>query len=114
MKYGTSENQKACSALASLGVFASLWVANPRKGRLRDAEAAAREGGDVYEGFAQGDVWEGRSHSIAQAGQRAYLRPVFANLSSQFANCGGGFVVAEMNGFVIYLSRSEKVFYPQT
>ena len=23
------------SALASLGVFASLWVANPRKGRLR-------------------------------------------------------------------------------
>ena len=24
----------------TLGVFASLWVANPRKGRLRDAEAA--------------------------------------------------------------------------
>jgi hypothetical protein len=29
-----------CSALASLGVFASPRVANPRKGRLRDAEAA--------------------------------------------------------------------------
>ena len=29
----------------ALGVFASPWVANPRKGRLRDAEAAARKGG---------------------------------------------------------------------
>ena len=30
----------------SLGVFASLWVANPREGRLRDAEAAEGEGGE--------------------------------------------------------------------
>ena len=30
----------------TLGVFASLGVANPRKGRLRDAEAAEGEGGD--------------------------------------------------------------------
>ena len=30
----------------ALGVFASPWVANPRKGRLRDAEAAAGEGGN--------------------------------------------------------------------
>jgi len=38
--HGTCQNQKIGSALASLGVFASPWVANPRKGRLRDAEAA--------------------------------------------------------------------------
>ena len=38
--HGTYQNQKIGSALASLGVFASLWVANPREERLRDAEAA--------------------------------------------------------------------------
>lgn len=43
--------------------------------------------GDAYEVFAQDDVWEGRPLSIAQAGQRAYFRPAFDNLSSQFANC---------------------------
>ena len=37
---GTGENKTTGSALASLGVFASPRVANPRKGRLRDAEAA--------------------------------------------------------------------------
>ena len=30
-----------------------------------------------------------RPLSIAQARRRAYLRPAFNNLSSQFANCGG-------------------------
>ena len=78
-----------------------------------DAEAAACEGGDAYEGFAQGDVREGRPLSIAQAGQRVYLRSAFNNLSSQFANCGGRFVVAEMNGFMVHLCRNEKVFHPQ-
>lgn len=37
---GTGENKTTGSALASLGVFASPRGANPRKGRLRDAEAA--------------------------------------------------------------------------
>ena len=42
--YGTCQSQKIGSALASLGVFAFLMVANPRKGRLRDAEAAEGKG----------------------------------------------------------------------
>ena len=50
MHYGTCEDEKIGSALASLGVFASLWVANPRKGRLRDAEAAARQSGNEATG----------------------------------------------------------------
>ena len=29
------------------------------------------------------------------------------------ANCGGRFVVAEMNGFVVHLCRNEKVFHTQ-
>ena len=43
---GTGENKTTGSALASLGVFASPRVANPRKGRLRDAEAAEGKGGE--------------------------------------------------------------------
>ncbi len=78
-----------------------------------DAEAAAREGWDAYESCAHGDDRKGRPLSIAQAGQRVYLRPAFNNLSSQFANCGGRFVVAEMNGFVVHLYRNEKVFHTQ-
>ena len=27
--------------------------------------------------------------------------------------CGGRFMVAEMNGFVVHLYRNEKVFHPQ-
>jgi len=30
-----------------------------------------------------------------------------------FAKCGGGFVIAEPKGFVVYLYRNEKVFHPQ-
>ena len=43
---GTGENKTTGSALASLGVFASPRVANPRKGRLRDAEAAEGKDGN--------------------------------------------------------------------
>ena len=38
--YRTAKDKAAGSALASRGVFASRRVANPRKGRLRTAEAA--------------------------------------------------------------------------
>ncbi len=41
---GTGENKTTGSALSSLGVFASPRGANPRKGRLRDAEAAKGDG----------------------------------------------------------------------
>ena len=37
--YGTCEDKAISSASHSFGVFASPRVANPRKGRLRDAEA---------------------------------------------------------------------------
>jgi len=64
--YGTCEDEKTCSALASLGVFASLWVANPRKGRLRNAEAAAREGGDEAAGGEESRVEGQRLIPVAE------------------------------------------------
>ena len=53
--HGTYQNQKIGSALASLGVFASPRVANPRKGRLRDAEAA--EGKSRNEATDAEGIW---------------------------------------------------------
>ena len=52
---GTGEDKTTGSALASLGVFASPRVANPRKGRLRDAEAA--EGKDGNEAADAEGIW---------------------------------------------------------
>ena len=45
---GVDENffQPVPSALASLGVFASPWVANPRKGRLRSPFPVSLKIGD--------------------------------------------------------------------
>ena len=51
----------------ALGVFASPWVANPRKGRLRDAEAAAGKGRD--EAADEGRCREGRSATVRDSAQ---------------------------------------------
>jgi len=49
----------------ALGVFASPWVANPRKGRLRDAEAATGEGGN--EASDEGRYQKGASATVCAA-----------------------------------------------
>ena len=51
----------------ALGVFASPWVANPRKGRLCNAEAAARKSRD--EATDEGRCREGRSASVRASAQ---------------------------------------------
>jgi len=43
---GLVKTRRLARRSLALGVFASPWVANPRKGRLRDAEAAAGKGRD--------------------------------------------------------------------
>ena len=53
----------------ALGVFASPWVANPRKGRLRDAEAATGEGRD--EAADEGRCREGCSATVCDSVQNA-------------------------------------------
>ncbi len=61
----------------ALGVFAFPWVANPRKGRLRDASSFAKATEDKEatedesrdEAADEGRCWEGRSATVCGSAQ---------------------------------------------
>jgi len=64
---GLVKTRRLARRSLALGVFASPWVANPREGRLRDAEAAAGKGRD--EAADEGRCREGRSATVRASAQ---------------------------------------------